>query len=146
MEISFRQIFLMNFVFLRTELCWKRVSPAENLEHSLSKLFLVLLPVSLEDNVAKVREVDEAIPGEVVAEVHDLLLHGVEAQTLEGVQQIPGVNGRLPDTSLKLSGDKTLKDNLIHRHALLIPEYCRHSLELDFCEFIFLLNDLVSLC
>ena len=102
----------MNFVFLRTELCWKRVSPAENLEHGLGKLLLVLLPVSLEDNVAKVREVDEAVPGEVVAEVHDLLLHGVEAQTLEGVQQILGVNGRLPDTSLKLSGDKTLKDRL----------------------------------
>ena len=59
-----------------------------DLKHSLSEDHLVLLPPPLQDDVAEVREVDEAVPGDGVAEVHDVLLHGVQTQHLHGTQQV----------------------------------------------------------
>ena len=49
-----------------------------DLEHVLSEDLLVLLPPPLEDDGAEVREVDEPIPRDRVAEVHDVLLHRVQ--------------------------------------------------------------------
>ena len=40
------------------------------------------------DNFAKLREVDESIVDNVVGQVNDLLLHGVEAQHLHGSMQV----------------------------------------------------------
>ena len=59
-----------------------------DLKHSLSEDHLVLLPPPLQDDVAEVREVDEAVPGDGVTEVHDVLLHGVQTQHLHGTQQV----------------------------------------------------------
>ena len=59
-----------------------------DLEHVLSEDLLVLLPPPLEDNGAEVREVDEPIPRDRVAEVHDVLLHRVQAQHLHRRKQV----------------------------------------------------------
>ena len=54
-----------------------------NLEDDLVELLLTLLPVSIEHNLTELREVDEAVPGaRGVAEVQDLLLHGVQTEAL----------------------------------------------------------------
>ena len=45
-----------------------------NLEHDLWELFLILLSVLVEDNLAELRKEDEAIPGDGVGHVGDLLL------------------------------------------------------------------------
>ena len=58
------------------------------LEHALSEELLVLLSPPPEDDVAEVREVDEAVLGDSVAQVHDVLLHGVQSQHLHGGQQV----------------------------------------------------------
>ena len=55
-----------------------------HLEHVLPEEFLVILPQSLEDNLAELWEVDEAIPGDLVGQVNDLLLHRVQAEHLHG--------------------------------------------------------------
>ena len=59
-----------------------------NLEHVLPEEFLIILPVLLMDNLAEVREVDEPIPDNIVGQVNDLLLQGVQTQHLHGCMQV----------------------------------------------------------
>ena len=46
------------------------------------------MPVLLKDSLAEVREVDVTILDNVVGQVNDLLLHGVQAQHLHGCVQV----------------------------------------------------------
>ena len=50
-----------------------------NLEHVLVKHVLILLTELFKDNFTKLREVDVAVPDNVVCQVNNLLLHGVKA-------------------------------------------------------------------
>ena len=56
------------------------------LEHVLTEGLLVLLPKPGQDHLAELREEDEAVPGDLVGHVHDLLLHGIQSQHLHGSQ------------------------------------------------------------
>ena len=76
--------------------------PKTFLKHGFCELLFVLIPEPLEGDVAEVGEEDESVPGEVIAEVHQLLLHRVQAQALERRQQVPRCDARLPDPRLKL--------------------------------------------
>ena len=58
------------------------------LEHILVKKLFVILAKLFKNDFAELREVDIPIPDDVVGQVDDLLLHGVEAQHLHGRQQI----------------------------------------------------------
>ena len=122
LELCLGQESLVHFVFLGAETSGYWVRPAEHLwakkyfyyykyyyfkrqtflKHGFCELLLVLIPEPLEGDVAEVREEDESVPGEVVAEVHQLLLHRVQAQALEGRQQVARSDARLPDPRLKL--------------------------------------------
>ena len=59
-----------------------------HLEHVLTEGVLVVLAILLVDHFAELREVDVAVPDDVVGQVDDLLLHGVEAEHLHGRVQI----------------------------------------------------------
>ena len=59
-----------------------------DLKHSLSEDHLVLLSPALQDDVTEVREVDESVPGDGVAQVHDILLHGVQPQHFHSTQKV----------------------------------------------------------
>ena len=50
--------------------------------------------------LTELREVDVTVPDDVVGQVDDLLLHGVEAQHLHGGEEILGVDGGLPEPGL----------------------------------------------
>ena len=54
----------------------------------MAKNLLVILSVLLMDNFTELWEVDVSIPDDVVGQVYDLLLHGVQAQHLHGRQQV----------------------------------------------------------
>ena len=58
------------------------------LEHILVKKLFVVLAKLFKNDFAELWEVDVAVPDDVVGQVYDLLLHGVEAQHLHGRQQI----------------------------------------------------------
>ena len=59
-----------------------------NLKHILIKNILIIFSELLEDNCTELWEVDVTVPDDVVGQVDDLLLHGVEAQHLHGRVQI----------------------------------------------------------
>lgn len=54
-----------------------------NLKHVLSEQLLVLLPVLPVHGAAEGGEVDVAAAGDLVGQVDDLLLQGVQAQALQ---------------------------------------------------------------
>ena len=58
------------------------------LEHILVKKLFVILAKLFKNDFAELREVDVAVPDDVVGQVDDLLLHGVEPQHLHGRVQI----------------------------------------------------------
>ena len=58
------------------------------LKHVLSKNLFVNLPPSFTDYITKVREVDKSIFGNRVAKVHDVLLHGIQAEHFHRGQEI----------------------------------------------------------
>ena len=62
--------------------CPARRSGDTNLEHVLIKHVLILLAELLQNDLAELREVDVAVPHDVVGQVDDLLLHGVQTQHL----------------------------------------------------------------
>ena len=94
-----------------------------DLKHSLSEDHLVLLPPPLQDDLAEVREVDEAVPGDGVAEVHDVLLHGVQTQHLHGTQQVlekVGITQCIYFLRLSLSSDSSQSRKLFVSFLLFV--------------------------
>ena len=60
-----------------------------HLEHVLPEEFsLAILAETLEDEVAEVGEVDEAIPSYLVGDVDDFLVGRVEAESLHGPVEV----------------------------------------------------------
>ena len=88
-----------------------------HLEHDLGELLLVVLPELPENDPAELGEVDVAALGDLVGDVDDLLLGGVQAQHLHRLVQVLGragrrggkenlrVDGRLSKTRLETSED-----------------------------------------
>ena len=58
------------------------------LEHVLPKDLFINLSPSFADNIAKVREVNKSIFWNGVAKIHDILLHGIEAEHFHRGQKI----------------------------------------------------------
>ena len=87
-EILLGEEMIIESILLCSVELWKRFSTAQYFKHILTEHFFILLSPALENNVTEVREVDETIPRHSVAEVHDVLLHGVQPQVLHGRQQV----------------------------------------------------------
>ena len=81
-------------IFYLIYLIWffMKVIKLVHLEHNLWELFLILLSVLVEDNLAELRKEDQAVPGDGVGHVGDLLLHHVQAEADQGGQEILHIN------------------------------------------------------
>ena len=63
------------------------------LEHVLPEHFLILLSVLPVNSLAERREVDETIPGDLIGQVKNLLLQGIQAKHFQGSGQVLCVVG-----------------------------------------------------
>ena len=95
-----RKFYLLNevsvkFVFLGSVVGREWFSSTQNLEHVPPELLLhrPLLPEGVQHQLAEVREVDEAVLGDPVGDVHHLLVGGVQPKSLHRLVKILRVDG-----------------------------------------------------
>ena len=79
----------------------------------------------MKPSLTELREVNEAVPHDVVGQVDDLLLHGIEAQHLHGRVEILGVDGGLPKTRLVAPEDSGDDVQLLLCQVVLLLEHLR---------------------
>lgn len=58
------------------------------LKHILTEYFLVILAILFMNNLAELRKVDVAIPYNVIGQIYNLLLHGIQSQHFHGSMEV----------------------------------------------------------
>ena len=108
------------------------------LKHILPKNLFVNLPPSFTDNIAKVRKVNKSIFGNSVAKVHDVLLHGIEAEHFHRGQKILLYERISYQKKLSKCQVDLWVDCCFSESCLETFEHCGDELQLRFRQFLLL--------
>ena len=58
------------------------------LKHILAEYFLVILAILFMNDLAELRKVDVAVPHNVIGQIYNFLLHGIQSQHFHGCMEI----------------------------------------------------------